>query len=366
MNRLQIAVLLPLVMIGFCLSVVAESDEFKNELRSVERMRATLKDKELWPFFDTAISESWSTPWIRSDYWVDRLPDKPEDKVQLERAKRALGLDLANALDAEALQVVKPVGSPIRERQAEQLLNAASWLRKSRGYGNLLLSTRAESLACVPIGYLVADLSYSTNKIDALISRLSTPDSDVNFRLSVIDEEAPMPLNIVRSKNVKEANAQLELAWNRGHHEMSMWCQENGVRRARDKNGRRELPEKYAFFADDDSSQPPYTTAKKWDQKQHQSFCVYGGNKGIRQQVDALYLFRQKVGQFPSQPPAWYGPDEKIYTVVQAAFTQAWEPYRKEYGPLGNLAAQVYELIESNRLMDWDTYQLADSLKQNP
>lgn len=340
----------------------ASADATSAKLERVQAMQRDLDRDGLWNFLDTVRAKGWSAPWIHSDYWVGRLPEKPEDRVELEKAQRALGLSIAKAFDAEALKLMQPADSATREAQAKSFLDAADWLRKSRGYGNLLLVTRAENLAYIPIGYLVADLTCSTNTIDALMKRIGTPEEDLAFRLAVLDEEAPVPLAVRKGESLKETNDRLELAWNLGYHAMKTWCKDQGMGRAKDRESRRRIPAAYAFFADDEASQPPFTTVNKWDQKQHHSCCVYGCDTGIRQRIDTLHLFRLQVGSFPTNPPAWFGPQEKKYTAIEAAFIQAWEePFYSTYGPIGQLAGRVYESIRANRLLDWETAQLVEA-----
>ncbi|MBM4155920.1 MAG: hypothetical protein FJ221_12975 [Lentisphaerae bacterium] len=337
----------------------------KAELDSVEVMRTHLGQDGLWNFLDAARSEGWSVPWIHSDYWVGRLPEKPEGRVSLERAKRAFGLALAKALDGEALTLMKPADSAARESQAKRLLDAADWIRTSRGYGNLLLVTRAENLAHIPIGHLVADLNHPTNAINALMKRVNTPDEGLGFRLAVLDEESPVPIYAVRRGTVSEVSDRLDLAWSRKVKTVAAWCKANGVRFSEAWKHRARMPPECAFFADDEVSTPPYTTVNQWDEKQHKSYCVYGGVTGIRQRVEMLYRFRLHVRAFPTTPPPWFGPQEKIYTATEAAFDKAWEPFGRTYGPIWQSAARTYESIRSNRLMDWETAQIVEALEKS-
>ena len=51
-------------------------------------------------------------------------------------------------------------------------------------------------------------------------------------------------------------------------------------------------------------------------------------------------------------------------TPVQAAFVEAWDPFRHEYGPMGGTPGRVFEDTQANRLMDYDTYQLAQQRRR--
>lgn len=354
------------IVLGIVFHVLGDLqiEKLKTELQLIKTMKLEFEKKGLWKFLDYAHEQNWAMPWIRSDYWVDLLPSEPKERIELESAKRLFGLAIAKSLDDEALQVIKAADVSIREKQAGRLLDAVRWFSGSRGYGNLLLSSRTENLACVPIGYLIADLNCPTNKIDAFMVRLSTPASDLAFRIDVLNEEAPQRININREANVEKGNDELDQIWSRGQLAMMDWCKQEKLPRAKDKLTRRKLPPEFAFFCDDESAYPPYTVTHKWDQKQHLSYCVYGSVKNVRNAIETLYLFRQHVGDFPRNPPEWFGPNEKIYTVIQAAFTQAWEPYRKQHGPVGNYAAQVYESIQKRQFMDWDSSQLVESLSE--
>ena len=355
-----------LLMVAACSAQTEPSSDgkIKAELERVHVMQEQLDRSGLWPFFDAAKSESWFVPWIHSDYWVGRLPEKQEERIKLERAKRAFGLSIAEALDSEALKITQPADSTTREGQAKRFLDAADWLRQSRGYGNLLLVTRAENLAYVPIGYLVADLNYPTNDITALMKRASTPEEDLDFRLAVLDEEAPEPINVERGGSVNQMNDRLDIAWAKKMNAVATWCKENGAYFPKASKHRAKMPPECAFLADDEVSTPPYTTVNKWDEKHHRSFCIYGTIDGIRHRVDTLYLFFSRVGSFPTNPPPWFGPQEKKYTAIEAAFSEAWEPFDSTYGPIGQSAARVYEAIRSNRLMDWETAQVVETLEK--
>jgi len=363
--RRNILFVISLLMVAFrSAQAQPPSDaQIKVELDHVQAMQKQLDRSSLWPFLDAAKSERWSVPWIHSEYWVACLPEKQEERIKLEKAKRRFGFSIAKAFDSEGLKIMQPADTTTRERQSKRLLDSADWLRKSRGYGNLLLVARAENLACVPMCYLVADLNYSTNDITALIKRISTPVEDLGFQLAVLDEEAPMPLNVSRNGSTKEVIDRLDIAWSRKMEKGKTWCEQNGANFAKASKQRNLMPPEIAFFADDEAMTMPYTIANSWNEKQHHIFCINGSVKDICKAVQTLYLFRSKVGSFPTNPPAWFGPQEKKYTAIEAAFTQAWEPY-ETYGQIGQFAAMVYASIRSNRLMDWETQQIVEALEE--
>ncbi len=330
------------------------------EAAQVVRLRATLEREGLWGFFERARSERWPTPLIRSKYWVDRLPRGQAEWASLEESKRALGKALAQLIDVESLALADQAGTKTREEQCERLLRAASWIRTSRGYGNLVLNARLDDLACVQIGHLAADLEYDLSKVDALFARIATREEDLRMRLAVLEEEAPRARDVPREERVELTNEQLAEWARREGRKAAVWCREHGIDISAPQTDviRPELPDVLAFFVDDGLPAGPRTAATMWDQKHHRIYCVNGVGISLRQPVDALRLFRRKVGHFPTDPPADAQP---YHTPIQAAFVAAWDPYHVAgYEPIGQSAAAAYEAIRANRLMDYETRQLAE------
>ena len=336
-----------------------------DETVQVHQMQQQLDAHRLVGFLELAKDTRWTTPKIHSKYWVERLSINLSDIIVLEKAKRTLGLSIARQLDVEATEIAEPANSERRENQARRLLDVAEWMRGSPGYGNLMLTIRAENLAYVPIGYLVADTSFPTNKITKLMQQIRSPQSALQFQIDVLNDEAPEAINIRLTGDTISDTRRLQEEWFKNMKLVSAWCRDNNVYPNQAYKHRDKMPSQCAFYVDDGFTKPPYTSVNRWDEKQHQSICVYGGVKDVRPGVDALFLFRLKAGDFPTTPPKWFDQNEKIYTPVQAAFVQAFEPYRNEYGPLGDLAGSVYESIKAQKFVDWETSQLQEALIQS-
>ena len=337
--------------------------QIERETEQVQHLRCALEREGLWGFFARATSEGWSTPWIRSKYWVDGLPREEAGWIALEESKRALGKALAEMVDAESLDLVGPESTKTREEHCEQLLRAAGWVRQSRGYGNLLLSTRLDNLAYVQIGYLTADLQYDMARVDALIHGVAPLEEDLALRLAVLEEEVPPGITVPRGQDVAAMNDRLEEWWARNVARAFDWCKrrEIPITTPRSQSVALGLPRDPGFFIDDELPLGPHTPATLWDLKQHQAYCVLGANIVIRTSVDSFCLFRRKVGRFPTEPPERH---QSYHTPIQAAFVEAWDPFRHEYGPMGGTPGRVFEDVQANRLMDYDTYQLAQQRRR--
>lgn len=336
-----------------------------DETELVHIMQQQLDNHRLVGLVELAKDMRWTTPKIHSEYWVEGIGTNQANRIVLEKAKRTLGLAIAKQLDVEATEIAEPGNSEVRENQARRLLDAAEWMRGSPGYGNLMLTMRAENLAYVPIGYLVADTSFPTNKITRLMQRVRSPQSALQFQIDVLNDEAPEAIGVRLTGDTNSDERRLKEEWFKNMKLVAAWCRDNNIYPNQAYKHRDKMPPQCAFYVDDGFTKPPYTSVNKWDEKQHQSICVYGGVKDVRPGVDALFLFRLKAGVFPTTPPKWFNQNEKIYTPVQAAFVQAWEPFRNEYGPIGDLAGSVYESIKAQKFVDWETSQLQEAMIQS-
>ena len=74
---------------------------------------------------------------------------------------------------------------------------------------------------------------------------------------------------------------------------------------------------------------------------------------------------REKVGAFPTQPPGWWKQGDHD-TATEAAFENAWRPFEREYGPIFQGAAMVYQQVAEDRFLDREMQlmRFADAAKK--
>ena len=330
----------------------AEPAEVEQEMKRIETLNQALSKGGIGELLATARARSAPCSLISSKYFVERNARRNPALVKLEQAKRNFALNLAKALDATAAELQRQVPSEKRATQAAELFDLADWLKPLKGYGNYILVSRCENLATVPLAYLTADLSYPMEQITALRNRLSPSVEERAFRVSVLNREATKPFIEALRGSESEKDEQMQIAWNRGWHSMSDWFSQRGI--TRDRWKRELLPEELAFFFNDEHAPDPLTTVNTWESKRH-STLIFGLRDKQVEHIEILALYREKVGKFPMQPPKWWKPDDKLYTATEAAFEEAWKPYRHDHGAKFQTAAQVYQEVTSGAFLDGET-----------
>lgn len=305
-----------------------------------------------------------SAPTIYSQWYVDRLVEKRSRRAELEQARRDFGKAVLVALERTAVENLNKAESERRERAALMLLDLADWFGEAVGYGNAFVFKRCQDMATVPIAHLIGDLAFPEEKAAVLVSRLVPFPEDVKRNARVLNQEGPSGLFVPGRGTADHVLWPLERAWATKRAEIRKWQKEHGKRvHWAGKQVREELPEEYQFFCDDDLSRAPkpFTTLAQWDRKYHRRLLLGLEGHNIRK-VKHLLLFREKVGRFPTKAPSWWKPGNRDFTTpVHVAFDDAWEPYRKEYGPIYGSAAEVYNALQSNTFYDGDTRRVKRS-----
>lgn len=316
-------------------------------------------------------------PVIYSQWYVDRLARESPKKAELEQARRDFGKTVLKSLEATSAALLEPSDTKTREHMAEVLLDLADWFGEPPGYGNALLFWRCQNMATVPLAHLIADLSYPEEALVTMVGRLIAFPEEVKRNVRVLNQEAPEPVFAApqsvkscvgvwdvmeRARRGDRIVAPLQWAWYRKVHEIHKW--HKGRRKSRfltsGKDLRDQLPEDLAFFCDDAPSliPKPFTTLKQWDKKYHRRLFLGLGSRNIRN-VRAFLLFRRKVRSFPTKPPAWWKPGDSVLpTPTEAAFSEAWIPFRGELGTATySPAAKTYVAVQRNTFYDEDTRQ---------
>lgn len=291
-------------------------------------------------------------PLIHSPYHAARLAKLEPERRAVEQAKRDFGFKLAVVLNETAALLQQRADSAERVKQAGLLLDLAAWLRTAQGYGNYVLFSRCESLATVPLAYLTADLDYPLDKVAELRRRILPSVDERAFRVAVLNDEAPAPFIGSLRGSESEQDEQIQIAWSIKWNEMRSWFKTHEIKRQ--EQTRERLPEHLAFFFTDEHKASPFTTVNNWDNNRYQG-VVFGMRDMQVQNVDMFMLYREKAGTFPTQPPSWWKPTDKLYTAREAAFEHAWRPYEKEYGPIFQGAAIALEAVTGGRFWDRDT-----------
>jgi len=295
-----------------------------------------------------------SCPVIHSKYYADRISDRQPKLRKLEEARREFGLKLSRALDELGERFQQPATSDERAKQATLALDLAAWLNAAKGWGNYRLFSRCESLATVPLAYLVADLSYPIETIHLIRARMSSPLDERMFRVTVLNDEAPKEFVGSLVGDDKHQEEEVIAAWGKGMGAMNDWFLKRSIK-PRDWR-RNMLPDELAFFWDDSYS-APLTTTHLWDLKLHANL-VYGLRDIQIRNVDGFIVFREKVGAFPLTPPKWWSPGMYHQSAIEVAFEEAWKPFRREFGWLNQTAAIMYTRVVEGRVMDEEAWEI--------
>lgn len=327
----------------------------EGEMEMLAIHRKILGESGLWGFLASAQSNRWVAPKIHSQCWVDWMSQEPAERVQFEQAKRDFGLEVVKAVEGEALLILLPTSTVERVNQADRLLEFSGWVGGGGGYGNLAIKRRVEHLACIPIGYLIADLDYPVEKIEALLARLGTEEDWLRMQRDVLNEESPHKYD-ARTKD------ELAVQWH-GHFRKAAFAFKDAKGRYPYNHSESlELPREVSFYCEDETSPRPYTLATKWNQKLHFLFCVRGKTDTITEHVQNFLLFRKMIGRFPLKPTRPLGsfPGEE----VREGFYEAWKPHEAQYGKKGSGAARSYTEILKNAFMDYDTSELVSFIRE--
>lgn len=298
-------------------------------------------------------------PQIHSEWYVSESGQVPADRLAFERQKREFGRRLLEALDRTSDEILAMKDSPSREQVATTLLDLGDWIVERPGYGNMFIFERCQDMATVPLAHLVADLSYPEAKLDTLTARLRTWVDFARMAPDALNTELLEPVFTAgQGKTLEEVQKPLMRAYGAGRARVRDWVKANvaGSVIPDGKHIRKALPADMRFFCDDDDMPISFGTTLEWWQYKNHRRLVLGAGGANADQVRSFLLFRKKVGKFPTQPPSWWKPGDSFFdTPVKAAFDQAWEPYRKDFGPVYGTAANVYIAVTSNTYYDRDT-----------
>lgn len=355
---LVITVLCVTLSIVFSSSADIASVKIKEKINQIHQLETALGDMgDLSKMLNAASNREIGVPDINSNYYAERIGRENPELALLEMTKRTFGLKLAHALDKLAGELVGEVAVEDRVAQADLLLDLADWLKSEKSYGNYLLTARCENLAIVPMAYLGADLDFSMERVEVMKKRLMSHAEAREFRKAVLNSEAPEPFIGNLSGSESEQDRQLQYYWAQGWNRMLTWQKAHGLH-ALDAD-RSKLPEPLAYFVEERLKEP-FTTVNNWEVNRHSSALVNGARDMNLRNLESFLKFRKHVDAFPTKPPSWWEPNGR-YSAIEAAFKDAWEPFRMTHGVPYQTAAQVYSQVMSGEYMDWESYQIRDA-----
>jgi hypothetical protein len=295
-------------------------------------------------------------PQIHSEWYISEMPASQTDEIAFEHQKRQFGRRLLEVLEKTSDDILAMKDSSSRERIATTLLDLADWIVERPGYGNMFIFERCQDMATVPLAHLIADLTYPDSKLDALTARLRTWVDFARMAPDALNTELPEPMFAAgQGKTLDEVQEPLMRAYRQERTRVQEWVKANLARWTipDGKRVRESLPGDLRFFCDDEVF-GFHTTLELWDVKNHRRLVSGLGGVSV-DQIRHFLLFRKKVGRFPTRPPAGWTPSNKFNPPVRAAFFEAWEPYRKDHGPIYDDAALVYTGVVTNTFYDRDT-----------
>jgi hypothetical protein len=297
-----------------------------------------------------------SPPLIHSEWYVSESSQAPTGQLAFEQQKRQFGRRLLESIDRTSGEILAMTDSPSRERIATTLLDLGDWISERPGYGNMFITERCQDMATVPLAHLVADLRYPESKLDALTARLWTWVDFAKLAPDALNTELPQPIFAAgQGKTLEEVQEPLMRAYRQERTRVQEWVKANLVQWTipDGKRVRESLPADLRFFCDDEVL-GFHTTLELWDVKNHRRLVSGLGGVGV-DQIRHFLLFRKKVGRFPTEAPAGWTPGNRFNPPVRAAFAEAWEPYRKDHGPIYDDATLVYTGVVTNTFCDRDT-----------
>jgi len=340
-----------------------DTTKIKAEMERIEHLNAALNKGGIAELLETVSRESMAAPLINSKYFAESIAKKEPALAPLEKAKRAFGYKVAQALDGVATNVQKKASSDERVLQAEQLFNLVAWLKTEKGYGNYILIARCDCLSVVPLAYLIADLTFPLEKVAVLRSRIAPPSEECEYRRTVLNREAPKSFIDPLVGTDSDQDDQMEICWNKQLYVVAKWFESRNVNIINRK--RSDLPDDMVFFFDGELFGTT-TTVGTWDMDLHSLTLVYGTRDKNIEHIDYFFKYRQLVGKFPTTPPKWWKSGGK-YTAIEAAFESAWLPFEGKNGPIFDTAALVYEQVTTGTFMDWESHDtlLEEQMKKS-
>ena len=128
----------------------------RTELDRVAGLSRLLREEGVPGLLSNVQANKEATPWIPDAWHVGNRIDDPE-RIQVAKAGRTFGIELAASLESVALALQELPPDEALFAEASNLCTLAEWIAGADGIGNLLLTVRCQDLAAVGLGRLVAN-----------------------------------------------------------------------------------------------------------------------------------------------------------------------------------------------------------------
>lgn len=316
--------------------------------------------KGLVAFIQEADSAGWPAPLIHSAWYTSQL-DENSEAHRNAMDRRRFGKAVLEQLEEYSARI-NLIPSNEDTRSSQQLLNLATWIIKSEGYGNALIASRACDIAMVPLANRVIDVELPLEEQKDLIQRgralLNSPAMagrilDYECQVQVFSEHANSHHDLTQfwDNNAARVSFQRVISDNgdvdEKRQDLDAALRSRLMQRGIDGNVTHAHD---AVFLDDDLPQPP-TTLNMWEVKSHRHLVV-GLVPANLERLEQLVVFREAVGQFPLKPKGVQTPN---IAPGKAAFREAWLSSRgTQPRNLYATAWSVYEQIRNDSFMDRD------------
>ena len=305
-------------------------EECVRELAEVRQLRGDLARLGVAAFVSNAATPR-TAPHIHSQCWVDWLPGVDVRKKAYEQEKREFGRAFVGELEKCAMRQRNMWDYDELVQECDRMLRTADWLKTSKGYGNYLLAHWAENLVLNMVGKMSICSEMNTNTVNGLLARLSDYEADLQFRLSVLNEEAPDEFSAPMIINPDSGFNALMRQWGKRRKATVEHYGPMGVMR---KSWRDASPDErsYAFYLDDSCS-GERTAREIWDRKQHSIFCSLSPEFHRMKAIRNILLYRELVGRL-QLPNAAELADAEAGRKYEKSVAGKWtfDMFRK-YGP---------------------------------
>jgi hypothetical protein len=332
---------------------------------AIGTMREVLTREGVRAFARRIDSAGWEAPKMFSRWYVERHCPAAEKPAALRA--REFGLAVADALDVVAPSVLSENGEQLFAT-CQAMLDLADWLAATPGYGNLLLARRAKDLARVGLQRLVADIRFPFDALEAQVERFLRPVISTADLARVLNEEAGARV-FPSATRARDGQAGVWASWlfKLRLSSDANWRRQSGEAKIQEYlRGQDDFlqfegvdlsPPDLSFFEPDDCPEPR-TTSNCWEWKQHEVVAAGAGPLSQQGFLEALAVFRRRVGHFPLVPQetALYG--IRVENPGEEAFREAWRAARlpgedpRYYGT----AWMACEQVQKGTLLDSDTY----------
>lgn len=332
------------ILVVGVLNAFAEIPNWETQRQSVIELTSLLRVQGAYAFVCNQSTPK-SAPRIHSRYWVDLIPKEEVLRKAYEEEARRFGLEFCRQLERLSFPELELQDADGREKYAEQMLKIASWLKTEHGYENYILKTWAENLALSVLGAMVLNVECDTNRVVRLMSRVDDLSRDLDFRMDILNEEAPHAFSRPKGREPHEIAHNLERQWSKhlrfalqtlvaiGHlkYPEGYW------------DDVKDASPEYSFYFDSRRRGWGMPCEEWWEKKQHRMVCVAGCSDRLEYELTKLLHYREVVGFIPSCLNAdMTVKDEYEYKLE---IDRNWWKFDPEKGMPPSIHNSVYQIV---------------------